>query len=382
MGAACAIALWSIASRNKETNVIKPPQLHPGDSVAVVSLSWGGPALFPHRYQAGKAQLETEFGVTVVEMPHALADPAWIARHPQARAADLMAALLDPTIKAIISTIGGEDSIRILPYLDLAQLRAHPKIFMGYSDTTITHFAFYKAGVVSFYGPAIMAGFGENGGLFPYMVDSVRRTLFASAPIGIIDPNATGWTVELMAWGDPANQSHPRTLQPSTGWRWLQGHGLHRGHLIGGCIEVLDWLRGTAYWPDREQWRGAILFLETSEEAPSPAAVVRYLRCYAALGILPLLSGLLFARPGGQVDPATFIDYDQAVRQVVVEENGLTELPIVTGLDFGHTDPMFVLPLGVQAELDCAQQRFAIVESAVAPSIARLPGQDLGHDGG
>lgn len=347
--------------------MIKPPKLQAGDKVAVVSLSWGGPALFPQRYQAGKAQLAEAFGVTVIEMPHTLADPDWLARNPQARADDLMAAVADPTIKAIISSIGGEDSIRLLPYLDLAALRANPKIFMGYSDTTISLFAFLKAGVVTFQGPAIMAGFGENGGLFPYMVDSVRRTLFSSEPIGVIEPNRAGWTVEFLDWSDPANQSRKRTLQPSTGWRWLQGSGLQRGHLIGGCIEVLDWLRGTPYWPEPAQWRNAILFLETSEEGPSPGAVARYLRCYAALGVLPLLAGLLVARPGGQVDPATFVAYDQAVQQVVVAENGLTDLPIITGMDFGHTDPMFVLPLGVQAEIDCTQQRFTIVESAVAP---------------
>jgi len=350
----------------KAAAMIKPPKLQAGDKIAVVSLSWGGPGTFPHRYQAGKQQLETAFGVTVVEMPHALADPEWVARHPQARAADLMAAFADPSIKAIIASIAGDDSIRTLPYTDLNMIRANPKIFMGFSDTTITHFACLKAGLVSFYGPAIMAGFGENGGLFPYMVDSVRRTLFSCAPIGIIQPNQDGWTVEFLDWADPANQSRKRALQAGTGWRWLQGAGIHRGHLIGGCIEVMDWLRGTEFWPSCEQWRNAMLFLETSEEAPSPAAVVLYLRTLAAVGVLPLISGILFARPGGQVAPEKFPDYDQALLQVVVEENGLTDLPIITGMDFGHTDPMFVLPLGVQAEVNCEQRRFAIIESGVA----------------
>jgi len=86
----------------------------------------------------------------------------------------------------------------------------------------------------------------------------------------------------------------------------------------------------------------------------------------AAVGVLPLISGILFARPGGQVAPEKFPDYDQALLQVVVEENGLTDLPIITGMDFGHTDPMFVLPLGVQAEVNCEQRRFAIIESGVA----------------
>jgi hypothetical protein len=42
--------------------------------------------------------------------------------------------------------------------------------------------AFLKAGVTSFYGPALMAGFDENGGLSPYMAESVRQVLFAPSP--------------------------------------------------------------------------------------------------------------------------------------------------------------------------------------------------------
>lgn len=345
--------------------MIKPPGLQRGDTVAVVSLSWGGPGAFPQRYQAGKRQLQDEFGVRVVEMPHALADPAWVARNPRARADDLMAAFADPSIKAIFSSIGGEDSIRILRYIDGEVVRAHPKIFMGYSDTTITHFACFKAGLTSFYGPSIMAGFAENGGLFPYMVDSVRRTLFSSEPIGTIHPNQDGWTVEFLDWGEPANQNRKRALRPSTGWRWLQGNNVRRGHLLGGCLEVLDWLRGTEFWPSRDQWRNAMLFIETSEESPAPAAVRRYLRSLAALGILQGLAGILFARPGGQIDPAKFVDYDNALQQVVADECGLTELPVLTNMDFGHTDPMFVLPLGVMAQIDCVRHTFSILESGV-----------------
>ena len=68
--------------------MIKPPKLNPGDKVATVSLSWGGPSAFPHRYRAGVRQLENEFGLTVVEMPHTLKDAGWLARNPEARAAD------------------------------------------------------------------------------------------------------------------------------------------------------------------------------------------------------------------------------------------------------------------------------------------------------
>lgn len=345
--------------------MIKPQKLQRGDTVATVTLSWGGPGAVPHRYQAGKRQLQDQFGLTVVEMAHTLRDPAWLRRNPQARADDLMAAFSDPAIKAIISTIGGDDSIRLLPYLDLDLIRDNPKIFLGYSDTTVSHLACYKAGLVSFYGPAIMSGFAENGGMFPYMVDSVQRTLFSSAPVGPLLPNPDGWTVERLDWNDPATQDQVRKLNPSTGWRFLQGRGVRRGRLIGGCFEVLDWLRGTQIWPDAGAWTDAILFLETSEDAPSPLMVEYGLRAMAALGVLHRLAGILFARPGGPVAVEDFEQYDRALLKVVAEECGLSDLALVTRMDFGHTDPMLVLPYGVLAEIDCDRQQVSIIENAV-----------------
>ncbi|HEY5730607.1 MAG TPA: S66 peptidase family protein [Anaerolineales bacterium] len=345
--------------------MIKPPRLKPGDKVATVSPSWGGPSVFPHRYQAGVQQLEIEFGLSVVEMPHTLKDAAWLARNPRARADGLMQAFGDPSIKGIITTIGGDDSIRLLPYIDLDVIRNNPKVFIGYSDATISHMLCFKAGLVSFYGPTIMAGFAENGGLFPYMINSVRKTLFQTDVIGVIEPNTEGWTVERLEWGEPANQEKKRALNPCTGWKYLQGTGVHRGYLLGGCIEVFDWLRGTKLWPTPEMWQDAIIFLETSEEAPSPTNVKYVLRAFAAVGVLNRLSGILFGRPGGDFPVERFEEYDQVILQVVRDEEGLEDLPIITNMDFGHTDPMFVLPYGVQAEIDCENQRFSILENAV-----------------
>jgi muramoyltetrapeptide carboxypeptidase LdcA involved in peptidoglycan recycling len=343
--------------------MLKPPKLHPGDKIATVSLSWGGPSVFPHRYQIGVQQLQQEFGLQVVEMPNTLKEANWLARNPKARADDLMQAFADPSIKGIIATIGGDDSIRLLPFLDLDIIRDNPKIFMGYSDTTISHLVCYKAGLVSFYGACIMVEFAENGGMFPYVVQSLRKTLFSSDVIGEVKPS-DGWTVERLDWADPANQNIKRKLNPATGWKFLQGKGIRRGYLIGGCIEVLDWARGLDIFP--ENWQDAIFFIETSEEAPPPEMVTRTLRVFAAMGILQQLSGILFGRPGGAVPPEKFADYDLAILKVVNEEQGLTDLPIITHMDFGHTTPQFVLPYGVQAEIDSDNQTFSILENAVS----------------
>ncbi|HET6821651.1 MAG TPA: S66 peptidase family protein, partial [Anaerolineales bacterium] len=212
--------------------MIKPQKLSPGDKIATVSLSWGGPSVFPHRYQVGVQQLKDKFGLQVVEMPHTLKDADWLSRNPRARADDFMQAFFDSSIKGIFATIGGDDSIRLLPFLDLNVIRNNPKIFLGYSDTTISHLVCYKAGLTSFYGPSIMLEFAENGGIFPYVVQSLRKTLFSSSVIGEVNPEIDGWTAERLEWADPANQDVKRTLNPSTGWRFLQGHGVHRGHLM------------------------------------------------------------------------------------------------------------------------------------------------------
>jgi muramoyltetrapeptide carboxypeptidase LdcA involved in peptidoglycan recycling len=345
--------------------MLKPRKLKPGDKVAAVSLSWGGPGAYPGRYAIGKQQFSRELGIEVVETRHALREPAWLAKHPEARADDLMEAFSDPSINGIISTIGGDDSIRLLPYVHSEIIAANPKVFLGYSDTTVSHLACFRAGLVSFYGPAFMAGFAENAGMFPYMIDSVRKTCCRAEPIGVIDPCTEGWTVERLDWANPENQERRRALSPSLGWRFLQGHGLVRGPLIGGCLEVLEWLRGTSVWPDLADFDGAILFLETSEEAPPPVAVARALRAYASMGILHKLSGILFGRPGGAVPVERFSEYDDAILQVVAEEEGLSHVPVVTHMDFGHTDPMFVLPYGIMAQIDCENRQLAILESAV-----------------
>ena len=247
------------------SRLIKPHHLKPGDKIAAVSTSAGLAGSIPYRYEVGKRQLQDEFGVQIVEMKHTLKDLNWVKRNPRARADDLMEAFADPSIQGIISTIGGDDSIRILPYVDLDVIHANPKVFMGYSDTTVSHFLCNKAGITSFYGPSILANFAENQGMFPYMVDHVRKAVFSTKPIGEV-PQADQWTVEHLDWFKCENQEIPRALRPANGRRLLQGAGKARGQLIGGCVQVFNMILGTAIWPDAKAWDDSIVFMEVSEE--------------------------------------------------------------------------------------------------------------------
>ncbi|MCB1348186.1 MAG: LD-carboxypeptidase [Maritimibacter sp.] len=348
----------------------KPRMLAAGDTVAIVTPSWGGPASFPDRFEAGRRYLTEEFGLRVVVMPHACQPADWLDAHPEARAADVMQAFADPAIAGVVASIGGDDAVRLIPHLDLDVIAGNPKVFLGYSDATVLHFACLKAGVASFYGPTVMAGFAENGGMHEFAKSAIRRVLFSAEPPGRLPRNAGGWTDERPDWSDPENQRRKRRLQAPAPPKVWQGRGTARGALVGGCAEVLEMLKGTDLWPPLDYWRGAILFYETSEEAPPPSTVARWMRNFGAQGILEILAGVVVGRPGGGVPVERHDAYGAAIAKVLAEF-GAPHLPLISGLDFGHTDPMTVLPYGVEAEIDCRDATISLVGAGVRAAGAR-----------
>jgi muramoyltetrapeptide carboxypeptidase LdcA involved in peptidoglycan recycling len=339
-----------------------PPALRPGDTVAVVSLSAGGAAALPHRYATGKRQLAETFGLRVIDAPHADRDSDWLRANPRARADDLHWALENPDVHGIISAVGGYDSIRIVPFLDFDLIAAHPKVFTGYSDTTITHLAFGKAGVGSFYGMAVLSTAAENGGIAEFSADSFTATVMSTAPVGDLAA-APEWTEELLDWSDQRLQSRRRRWVPNYGWLWLQGGEPVQGPLIGGCLEVLAMALGTEIWPELSAFEGAVLHLEISNERPPLTQVVAWLRNFAALGILQRISALLFSRPEALPLRDTLALYEAIGEELVL--SGRPDLPFVANLDYGHSSPMGVLPLGRQMLVDPRQRRLSITEPAV-----------------
>ncbi|MEG2017787.1 MAG: LD-carboxypeptidase [Clostridium sp.] len=343
-------------------NLIKPKGLKRGDKVAAVSLSWGGAGESDilWRYNQGKRRLEEEFGLKVVEMPNTLKGTEYVYNNPESRAKDLMMAFEDKSIKAIFSCIGGEESIRMLPYIDFHVIRDNPKIFMGYSDTTITHLICLKAGISSFYGPSILAEFAENVEMFKYTSHWINKVLFSNEAIGEVEPSDV-WTSEYLSW-DECNKNIKRSVFQNEGYEILQGKGNVSGHLVGGCMEVLEMAKGTELWPEKNIWKDAILFLETSEDKPSPKYVEYWLRNYGSQGIFHKINGIIFVKP---YDKEYKQDYKKVIIKVIREELGLKELPIMLNMNFGHTAPMIVLPYGAMAEINCDENKFSILEAGV-----------------
>ncbi|MGI4790635.1 MAG: S66 family peptidase [Janthinobacterium lividum] len=345
------------------TDFQKPMRLRPGDTVAVLSPSWGGPSLYPHVFDLGLANLRDLLGVHIQEYPTTRMAASELHDNPRRRAEDLNAAFADPSIKAIFASIGGDDSVRLLPYLDASAIAGNPKIVMGYSDTTILLTYANQLGFVTFNGPSVMSGFAQAKTLPALFGTQIRQMLMEPSEEYCYAPYPER-VIKSERWQSASAYAAELEYAPNAGWRWLQGGGVIQGKLFGGCISVLEFLKGTEWWPEPDFWQSKILFLETSEEKPTPDQVKYILRNYGMQGIFDKISGLLFARPELYTLEEREVLF-KAIVGVVTGEFGRSDLPIVAEMDFGHEAPQFILPLGVTAEIDCEKQTFRLVEACV-----------------
>lgn len=350
------------------SQLIVPERLRPGDTVALISLSGGragDPDLLP-RYQEGKRRLEKLFGLRTVETPHALKGSAFLYDHPELRAADLMWALENPEVRGVFCIMGGDDSYRVLPYVDLKVIREHPKVFMGYSDIATWMAVFAAAGVRAYYGPNLLTPIAQPGALDDYTRQAMEKTLFSAQVIGEVPPSPRTTPIE---WKDlPADQI---VWTPNPGYRILQGRGKVRGRLFGGCAGPLQQIMGTPYFPDRDFFDGVFFALECMDLYGSSLATLHQLRAFAAAGSFDRAAGLLVG-PTSREDREVLL---KVIRQEVHRE----DLVILENVDFVHRTPMTVLPIGALCEIDCDSARLSILEPGVRWGPTILPIKEPAH---
>jgi muramoyltetrapeptide carboxypeptidase LdcA involved in peptidoglycan recycling len=149
------------------------------------------------------------------------------------------------------------------------------------------------------------------------------------------------------------------------GWTFLQGNSVEQGYLWGGCIEVLEFMKSTIYWPNESFWYNKILFFETSEEKPSPSQVGYMLRNYGMQGIFSKIKGVILGRAKDYTEEEK-LKLNEIAVNVIKGEFGADTLPIVADFDFGHTDPKLILPLGSKVELNPNTNKIILLESPFA----------------
>ena len=338
--------------------------------MTIVSLSSGiiGEPFVQFETEIGLKRLK-EYGLNVKFMPHAKMGLDYIKAHPEKRAEDLLAAFRDPETDMILCAIGGDDTYRLLPYLfehnELAEA-VTDKVFLGFSDTTINHLMLHKAGLRTFYGQAFLPDICEIG---PEMHPYTRKyfeELIRTGTIREITPSDVWYEERLAFTPDQVGTRTPS--HPNQGFELLQGAPVFSGKILGGCIDSMyDFFNGERYedmpvlcekyrlFPEKEDWKGRIILLETSEEKPTPEKYRESLEYLKARGVFDAVSGVLAGKP---MDETYAAEYKELLKEVIAKP----ELPIVFNINIGHAMPRCIMPFGVEATVDTGKQVIRFME--------------------
>lgn len=354
----------------------KPNRLKKGDKIAIISLSRGllGEPFMAHQRTLIEERLQS-YGLEVVYTPNALRGLEFLEKNPDQKAADLKWAFADPEIKMILCAIGGSDTFRTVPYLledpeFMKMVRDNPKIFIGYSDTSTNHLMFQKLGLMTFYGHSAIVDFGELGpDMLPYSKTWFDK-LFAPEPMTAIEPSPI-WYEERPNFGPEEFGKLRISHEEARGYELLSGSGIVEGELLGGCLETLgetllgefynDWPKVNAAFellPQKEGWKGKILFLETSESKSSPERLRQLLEALEQRGIFEAVNGVLIGKPQDE----TYYEEYKALYQEIIGKYGK---PVLYNLNFGHAHPKCILPVGGKVRIDCDNLSVVIMEPLV-----------------
>jgi muramoyltetrapeptide carboxypeptidase LdcA involved in peptidoglycan recycling len=340
-------------------DLVTPPRPRPGDRVAVVSPSFAAPGAFPAVHEVAMRRLREDLGLVPVEYP----TTRRLGASPRERAADLMAAFGDPTVRAVLSTIGGDDQLTVLPYLDPEVVLADPKPFAGFSDNTNLLNWLWNLGVVALHGGSTMLHLGRAEGLHPVSVGSLRTALLTGGDLELHEIDV--FCEDELPWDQPIALTGPAVTRPSPGWSWHRPDRVVTGPTWGGNLEILHWNLAAGRWiRPVEDYAGCVLLLETSEERPPAEEVFRMLRNAGERGLLEQFAAVVvgtakaahFGNPEGDLERQAYRDAQQAAVLRAFEAYA-PQTMIVFGVDIGHTDPQWVLPYGGRLTVDGPARR-------------------------
>lgn len=333
------------------TNV---PKATVGDRVAILSPAFAAPAVSEDVHEQAMRRLTEVTGLVPVEYP----TTRRLGASAEARAADIEAAFADPSIRAVLATIGGDDQITVIPHIDTEILASNPKPFLGYSDNTNLHNLLWNLGVPSYYGGSTQVHLGPGPHVDDVHVASLRAALLDGGLLDLTDP---GESEDFgVSWTDRRALTEFGIREPTEPWAWAGANTVAEGSTWGGCIEVIDQIALANRMPDVADLEGAILILETSEELPNADSVRRWVRALGERGVLNAVAGVLVARPPvSELNSAVPLAIERArlravQRDTIIEQVAQynSEAVICVGVPFGHTRPQWIVPHGNTIRLD------------------------------
>ena len=313
------------------TPSLRPPALQPGDTIALVSPSRPGD---PATGKRAIAYLESQ-GYQVQVLDGGARSPYhYLAGRDSERATQIMNAFADDSIRALVCMRGGYGSGRILDLLDYDLIAQNPKPVVGFSDSTGLHLALYaRCGLVGLTGALADTDLGVSCPP-PRTTKTLWHLLTQSSPLGMVSSGST-------------------CLRAGTA----------SGALIPANLALLCSLLGTPFQPDLA---GKILLVEDVWEVP-----YRLDRMFTQLrlaGILDTIAGLALG-----TFTKCFVPEEMAhspdLEEIVLDAIGDRDLPVLSGIGYGHMPNRLVLPVGVACRLAASQGQLTILEPAIDASF-------------
>ena len=328
--------------------MLYPHKLKKGDVIGVFSPSSPISATVPARYQRGKAYLESR-GFRVKEGRLTGRRDGYRSGSIRERAEELNELLRDPEVRCVMAAIGGMNSNSLLPYLDYEAIKRDPKVVVGYSDVTALLLGIHaKTGLVTCYGPALAASFGE---LPPYVDETFQYfwdIVSGETPLPHTLPTPEFWTEERLDWASQSRSKIPVPNQLVT----VHG-GTASGRLIGGNLNTMLGIWGTPWMPEIRE--GDLLLIEDSLKDASDAE--RSFSLLKLSGVFDRIGGLILGKHELFDDCGT----GRTPHEILQEVMGPVDFPVLAQFDCCHTHPMLTLPIGVPATLDADAQTLTLL---------------------
>jgi muramoyltetrapeptide carboxypeptidase len=311
---------------------IFPKKLNKGSNIRVIAPSRSIAIISEDNRKIANERL-AELGFNVSYGKHVKECDDFLSSSIASRVEDLHDAFNDDSIAAVFSVIGGFNCNQLLRYIDWNLIKKHPKIFIGYSDTTALQNAILaKTGLVTYSGPA-WSTFGQKL-YFDYLMDYFKKCLMNEEPFSI-EPSEN--------WSDDEwyKNQEDRHLIKNNGWRVIN-EGKAEGTIIGANLGTLNLLQGTEYFPDLNN---SVLFIE--DDGPSDAVTFdRDLQSLIHQKGFNGVRGLIIGRFQKQSKME-----DRLLDQIIKSKKELAKIPVITGVDFGHTSPLITYPIGGEVSM-------------------------------
>jgi muramoyltetrapeptide carboxypeptidase len=329
--------------------ILKPSALKEGDTLGIVTCSTPMTACGPETIERAYQRLR-DHGFSWIEASNCRKTHGHAAGTIRERAREIHDFFKNPKVHGILNFWGGYQSHQLLEYLDYDLISRNPKAFIGYSDTTALQTGiFSKTGLITFSGPAGIT-FGK-----PTLPDFTWRHFDQV----LINPEVPLKLSASKEYSDNSWYLEPdkkMNFEPNPGWK-IYRRGKGRGRIIGGNIGTMLLLAGTDYWPNL---RGKILLVE-EDESESSKTIDRMFTQLRQMGVYDQIAGMVVGRFHRNVK----FNENDSLEMILDDALKGYKFPVITGVDFGHTDPLITFPIGIRCHMDTAKPEISFDEAAV-----------------